>query len=324
MNARASDLRVGAQVRDQDGAVLGTIQSSNATGAVVARLGYLERGRLPLAAFGRNNRGLVVSRARLFAALSDGTSGQAPRTPASFIVYFDNDRDVITPAAAAILDNAVAAWRRLGNASARVIVAGHTDSRASDAYNAALSQRMADNVRTYLVGHGIPGGVIATEAFGESRPLVETIDGVRELQNRRVEVRFGPGASPAATATASPSPARVERSVILNNRCAERIGIRILYYNRTGALSWAGPANQQGYLWTLQPRSTTTIAYSDGGAPIIATSSEMYVHVTGQNGQAWQLAGAVSRDYGGVSFPFFRVTASVTANGQWEVRFCNA
>jgi outer membrane protein OmpA-like peptidoglycan-associated protein len=57
-----------------------------------------------------------------------------------------------------------------------------------------LSQRRADSVRSYLAGRGIPDGSIATEAFGESRPLVETADGVREPQNRRVEITFGPGA----------------------------------------------------------------------------------------------------------------------------------
>nr|MDP9415782.1 flagellar motor protein MotB [Pseudomonadota bacterium] len=43
-------------------------------------------------------------------------------------------------------------------------------------------------------GRGVPDGAITTEAFGESRPLVETADGVREPQNRRVEITFGPGA----------------------------------------------------------------------------------------------------------------------------------
>ena len=60
-------------------------------------------------------------------------------------------------------------------------------------YNVGLSQRRANNTRAYLAGHGIPDGVMTTEAFGESRPLVETADGVREPQNRRVEVTFGPG-----------------------------------------------------------------------------------------------------------------------------------
>jgi outer membrane protein OmpA-like peptidoglycan-associated protein len=35
--------------------------------------------------------------------------------------------------------------------------------------------------------------VISSEAFGEGRPRVETADGVRELQNRRVEITYGPG-----------------------------------------------------------------------------------------------------------------------------------
>jgi outer membrane protein OmpA-like peptidoglycan-associated protein len=109
-----------------------------------------------------------------------------------FIMFFDWDKDEVTPVAAAILDNAAAAWASAGNPSLRVLVAAHTDrSRAAD-YNVGLSQRMGNNVRSYLVGRGIPDGVITVEAFGESRPMVQTRDGVREPQNRRVEVTFGP------------------------------------------------------------------------------------------------------------------------------------
>jgi outer membrane protein OmpA-like peptidoglycan-associated protein len=49
-------------------------------------------------------------------------------------------------------------------------------------------------VKSYLESKSIPGGVITTEAFGESNPRVPTADGVREVQNRRVEVTYGPGA----------------------------------------------------------------------------------------------------------------------------------
>ena len=48
-------------------------------------------------------------------------------------------------------------------------------------------------VQSYLTSKGIPGGVITTKAFGEGAPRVETADGVRELQNRRVEIQYGPG-----------------------------------------------------------------------------------------------------------------------------------
>ena len=108
-----------------------------------------------------------------------------------FMVFFDWDRDEITPQAAAILDNAASAYQTCGQA--QVMIAGHADRSGSDQYNVGLSQRRAANVRSYLAGRGIPDGVMTTEAFGESRPLVETADGVREPQNRRVEITFGPG-----------------------------------------------------------------------------------------------------------------------------------
>jgi outer membrane protein OmpA-like peptidoglycan-associated protein len=106
-------------------------------------------------------------------------------------VFFDWDRDEITPQAAAILDNAAAQYQQCGQA--RVVIAGHADRSGPADYNVGLSQRRADNARAYLAGRGVPDGVMTTEAFGESRPLVETADGVREPQNRRVEITFGPG-----------------------------------------------------------------------------------------------------------------------------------
>jgi outer membrane protein OmpA-like peptidoglycan-associated protein/opacity protein-like surface antigen len=115
----------------------------------------------------------------------------APVAVGPFIVFFDWDKDDITPEAAAILDNAAAAYAQTG--SAQVMLAGHADRSGSDSYNVGLSQRRANKVRSYLAGRGVADGAITTQAFGESRPLVQTEDGVREPQNRRVEITFGPG-----------------------------------------------------------------------------------------------------------------------------------
>ena len=112
--------------------------------------------------------------------------------PGPFIIFFDFDQSTITPEAASILDNAAQAYATTG--SAHVMLAGHADKSGSDAYNVGLSQRRADAAKAYLAGKGVPEASIGTEAFGESRPLVETADGVREPQNRRVEITFGPGA----------------------------------------------------------------------------------------------------------------------------------
>jgi len=112
-------------------------------------------------------------------------------SPGPFIVFFEWDKSDITPEAASILDNAVTQYQSCGNA--QVMLAGHADRSGAASYNVGLSQRRADATKAYLGSRGIPDGVIATEAFGESRPRVETADGVREVQNRRVEVTYGPG-----------------------------------------------------------------------------------------------------------------------------------
>ena len=112
-------------------------------------------------------------------------------TPGPYIVFFEWDKSDVTPEAASILDNAVAAYGDCGQA--QVMLAGHADKSGTPKYNLGLSQRRNDAVQAYLTSKGIPGGVITTKAFGESAPRVETADGVRELQNRRVEITYGPG-----------------------------------------------------------------------------------------------------------------------------------
>lgn len=109
-----------------------------------------------------------------------------------FIVFFEWDRAEITPEAASVLSSAVTAYSDCGAAS--VMLAGHADRSGPQPYNVRLSERRNTAVQAYLSGRGIPAARIATEAFGESQPRVATADGVREPQNRRVEVTYGPNA----------------------------------------------------------------------------------------------------------------------------------
>ncbi len=123
-------------------------------------------------------------------------------TPGPFLVFFDWDRSVITPEAAAILDRAADQYASTGQTS--VTLAGHADKSGKADYNVALSQRRADAVKDYMTKKGVAPGVITTEAFGESRPLVDTADGVREPQNRRVEITFGGAPAPASAGPCRP------------------------------------------------------------------------------------------------------------------------
>lgn len=109
-----------------------------------------------------------------------------PPAPRNYMVFFDFDKADLTAEAKAILQRA-ANDIKSGNL-ARVSLAGHADRSGADAYNMKLSQRRVDAVKAYLVSLGVSGSAIAVSAKGESAPLVPTADGVREPQNRRVEI----------------------------------------------------------------------------------------------------------------------------------------
>lgn len=110
----------------------------------------------------------------------------APALPQTFIVFFDHDKHDITNEAASILRRA-AALAKAGQ-NVRIEATGHADRSGSDVYNQRLSERRAVAVKAFLVREGVAGPTIDTSGKGESAPLVQTRDGVREPQNRRVEV----------------------------------------------------------------------------------------------------------------------------------------
>ena len=110
----------------------------------------------------------------------------APTLARTYLVFFDWDKANLTERAKQIITEAAGAARK--TATTRIEVAGHADRSGTPAYNQKLSQRRADAVAAELVRQGIARNEIAISAFGESRPLVPTADGVREPQNRRVEI----------------------------------------------------------------------------------------------------------------------------------------
>lgn len=109
-----------------------------------------------------------------------------PPAPSSYLVFFDFDRAEITSEARDILQGMVRDAQ--GQDVTRLTATGHTDTAGSAAYNQRLSQRRANAVREALNGMGVQAEEIVTEARGEAEPLVPTGDGVREPQNRRVEI----------------------------------------------------------------------------------------------------------------------------------------
>ena len=110
----------------------------------------------------------------------------APAAALSFMVFFDWDRSDLSAQAMTTLRQVAATYKERGNA--RVTATGHADKSGPDDYNMALSLRRANTVKNALVGEGVPASAIFVVGRGEAQPLVQTADGVREPQNRRVEI----------------------------------------------------------------------------------------------------------------------------------------
>jgi OOP family OmpA-OmpF porin len=107
-------------------------------------------------------------------------------TPPSFMVFFDWDRSNLSDQALNTIRQAAAAFKSKG--SARITATGHTDTSGPESYNMALSLRRANAVKDALVREGVPAQAISVIGRGEQGLLVQTGDGVREPQNRRVEI----------------------------------------------------------------------------------------------------------------------------------------
>jgi outer membrane protein OmpA-like peptidoglycan-associated protein len=103
-----------------------------------------------------------------------------------FLVFFDFDKSRITDAGRQVLDAAVDAIKR--DQAVRIELTGYTDTVGTQAYNLNLSRKRADAVRDYLSKQGVPANRMDVAWKGKEDLRVPTPDGVREPQNRRVEI----------------------------------------------------------------------------------------------------------------------------------------
>jgi outer membrane protein OmpA-like peptidoglycan-associated protein len=108
-------------------------------------------------------------------------------------VLFDFDKADLRPEATPVLERVANVVR--SDPKAAPVIEGHTDSKGSDQYNQALSERRAQSVRQWLVSHGVTAGM-AVRGRGRSKPVAPNTmpNGADNLEgrrmNRRVEISF--------------------------------------------------------------------------------------------------------------------------------------
>jgi OOP family OmpA-OmpF porin len=110
----------------------------------------------------------------------------APAPSRSYLVFFDWDKATLSGRARQIIKEAADNSTKVQYTSLEVN--GYTDTSGSPQYNMGLSIRRADAVAGELVRDGVPKASISIHGFGETHLLVPTAAGVREPQNRRVEI----------------------------------------------------------------------------------------------------------------------------------------
>ena len=121
------------------------------------------------------------------------TSGATPMAgattttmPGHYQVFFAFNSTTLDPQARQTINQAAVDWRRTG--TAQISVSGHTDTSGSSGVQPAPVVRRADAVQAALIEEGVPAGSIVTLGRGQEDLLVPTGDGVRQPENRRVEI----------------------------------------------------------------------------------------------------------------------------------------
>jgi outer membrane protein OmpA-like peptidoglycan-associated protein len=104
-------------------------------------------------------------------------------------INFDFDKSDVRKADVAELQKAIDFVKKYPGYE--ISIEGHTDSRGTDKYNQALSERRAAAVKAYLLKHGMIDthkDMITTKGYGESKPIADNKTDKGRFENRRVEI----------------------------------------------------------------------------------------------------------------------------------------
>jgi len=101
------------------------------------------------------------------------------------VINFELDKAIIPDVNKPYLDRAAKIITEVPNMELMII--GHTDSQASNAYNMDLSQQRANAVKDYLVSKGVDASKLSTKGMGETDPVATNATEQGRFRNRRIE-----------------------------------------------------------------------------------------------------------------------------------------
>jgi outer membrane protein OmpA-like peptidoglycan-associated protein len=114
------------------------------------------------------------------------SSAQAPQTFVFDHLNFQSGSSQITPDSLKSVNDLAQILKAYPNVQVQVV--GHTDNIGNAESNQALSLARAEAVKTALVGQGISAERVATQGFGETRPIASNDTEEGRARNRRIEL----------------------------------------------------------------------------------------------------------------------------------------
>jgi len=101
-------------------------------------------------------------------------------------IYFASDSASLKPASDKTLNEVLAVLQ--AQPALTLVVAGHTDSTSTEAYNLKLSQQRAEAVVAWLVTRGVAASRLTAKGLGKSQPVANNATAAGRALNRRVEL----------------------------------------------------------------------------------------------------------------------------------------
>ncbi|WP_201587862.1 OmpA family protein [Psychrobacter jeotgali] len=101
------------------------------------------------------------------------------------VINFELDKAFIPEVNKPLLDRAAQLMKEVPDMELMII--GHTDNQASNAYNMDLSRDRAESVKEYLIAQGVDANKLTTKGMGETDPIADNSTEQGRFRNRRIE-----------------------------------------------------------------------------------------------------------------------------------------
>ena len=111
-----------------------------------------------------------------------------PDVPTPMMVFFGFDSFDLSPAALDAIGRAASAAKDAEVTG--IILHGHADKSGNVDYNRGLSRARVNAVGNAIMEAGVARNMVSKNSYGENQPRIQTEDGVKERNNRRVEIEF--------------------------------------------------------------------------------------------------------------------------------------